>query len=420
MSKIHQTFHVPILIEDLKYILRESLLEPIRIRGNDGKIFAKRNKELIQKIVSLDNLFDLFFHVDNEGRILNTVSNAKYLGLLHLKGKEGKDLRYEITPMGRAWLGFSDKKRLVWILNQHFKKTKNLEDFDIFSDEYEEHLVDFNNSIDFLPNHYMNFSDFDTKIEKKIIEIFQNLKIDDFHVLEEFIDKCCKPSNNPYTNLPKGMFRIARLSKHQAELIWRNLLQDFLFIRLLPLGGIKLGVDTNQQLYFAMTDIGHYFLGTRDHFEYPIHAQDKVIVQPNYEIIFLEPSSYAEYLLTPLAQRTGKNLGNVFKITKESIKKAAFFGIDVDTILSTLQTLSQKNLPQNVVHEIQEWHGNTKTISIHDALIIHCPDSETAQRVKKLGGKNITTLTENILQCSDLSEKTKLSKKLNKEGIFVS
>jgi hypothetical protein len=143
------------------------------------------------------------------------------------------------------------------------------------------------------------------------------------------------------------------------------------------------------------------------------------MVQPNFDVVFLASWRKAESELARFCERKGRHVGTLFKVTKQSIFAAAASGLTRDRVLGSLREYCSAELPPNVEFEISAWFGQYREIALRPALLIHCPDAETALRVAAVAGKKVTRLTDTTLELPDSKAEPALRKKLREMGIFV-
>ena len=80
-------------------------------------------------------------------------------------------------------------------------------------------------------------------------------------------------------------------------------------------------------------------------------------MQPNYEIVFLSPSPGVEAELGRFCERIGRDVGVIFRISRQSLQKAEAAGMDAERVIALLTRSSRSPLPSNVVHEIRGWRA---------------------------------------------------------------
>lgn len=159
------------------------------------------------------------------------------------------------------------------------------------------------------------------------------------------------------------------------------LLRSFLVRRLVPLGGVCLGLAADGSVLCELTEAGRFILGATREFTLPETPAGELVVQPDFEIVFLAPNSQAEAELGRFCARAGRGHGVVLRITRESCLAAARTGLGAAEALALLEKFSSKPVPGNVRHEIQAWFGLARTVKSRRALLFECPDPETALRV---------------------------------------
>jgi len=140
-----------------------------------------------------------------------------------------------------------------------------------------------------------------------------------------------------------------------AELLvtlWRNALASFTAERLVPLGCVAVGTTAGGDITFALTEVGRFMLGTAEDFTYGEEEASDIVVQPDFEVVFLAPSPVGEAAMAQMAERIGDGLGALFKITRRSILEAAAVGLDADALLDRLNRLASKAVPANVENQL--------------------------------------------------------------------
>ena len=196
------------------------------------------------------------------------------------------------------------------------------------------------------------------------------------------------------------------------------MLTGFLTQRLLPLGGVKVGANDRGEFCFALTSAGRYLLGSAEDFEIGAEAAGQVVIQPNFEVVFLGPNGKAESEFARFAERKGRHVGTLFRITKAGIQTAAAVGLTRERIMDTLKEHATSALPKNVEREIAGWFGQYRQVTARQAMVIDCPDAETATRVLSAAGKHVTRLSPTTLELRATKPTPALLRKLRESGIF--
>ncbi|GLV58381.1 hypothetical protein KDH_52140 [Dictyobacter sp. S3.2.2.5] len=128
--------------------------------------------------------------------------------------------------------------------------------------------------------------------------------------------------------------------------------------------------------------------------------QKSLIVQPNYELLLLQPDLPTLYSLLPFTQVKQIQMVSTLLLTQSSVLRALQHGFNAEKILTTLQELSQKELPQNVVYSLQDWVRQHKQATISQAMLLELSDEETATRLSQhptLTKMDVRQLTPTLL-----------------------
>ncbi len=161
-------------------------------------------------------------------------------------------------------------------------------------------------------------------------------------------------------------------SEEAMEELWKSFLGIFLGRCLFSLGGAEGGPaeggtsedgsSEDRRPGFRLTDTGRRLLGLprealRAETASPDGEEAPLVVQPNFEVVFLSPSPEAEAELGRFCERIGRGIGVLFRISRPALQRAAAAGIAPQEILAALARRSRSPLPTNVEHEIRGWAG---------------------------------------------------------------
>ncbi|MBI2949568.1 MAG: helicase-associated domain-containing protein [Verrucomicrobia bacterium] len=210
------------------------------------------------------------------------------------------------------------------------------------------------------------------------------------------------------------------LREENVEEYCRAILEQYFWARLVPLGCVETGVDAKGEVCFQLSPAGRYLFGLNPELAYgrPT-AEAGLVVQPNFEIVFLAPNLNAEIDLAPFAERCGKNVGTLFRLTRRQIISAAARGIKAADVLGALAKHSQKPVPENVAEEIRTWFAGCRTLTLRRSMLIDAGDREVALRVRRLLGAECRALSETLLEWPKAQLDPKLRKKLAELGLFL-
>lgn len=213
-------------------------------------------------------------------------------------------------------------------------------------------------------------------------------------------------------------------SRRALAHVWDGLLQNAMFEVLVPLGGLQLALQNNEggkpELFIGLTETGAYLLGLAERPPaFDDEAAGRILVQPDFGVMFMGPAPAAEARLAAFCERTGSGVGTVFKITQTSVLAAASAGLAADQILAILDEVSSVPVPDNVATEIRTWHGRQRTVAVEQVLLIRCEDEETAARVRSILKSKVELVGPTVLAVKGGTRAQTLVKHLSERGITL-
>jgi len=427
-----ETFSLPFWMEDVTTVAISCAGAPFKLRQGDGAIYARRQRELAEQLMRLPDWIVRVLQLEpynfsekpedvRHPRLERALALLKAFGWLG-----GGPHRVSLNSAGLDWLKRSPRERLAEILDGF--RTGREANKDLYGEPLTKRLV---NDYRFMePSSGRRRSTTSYFPLAELGEAFGPLGVGVFQCCNRFVDYECR-SRNPLLPAPgkwriEGGYREVMPTEEKLEEVWKEVLQGYLLWRLVPLGGAALGHNgpEDKSIYFAITDIGRYLLGLAEEFKYAHDASGKVVVQPNFEIVFLGPSPSTEAICGRFAERVSKSrhVGTLFRITKRSCVTAAAAGMSAGSVLETLTQASQKAIPENVTHEIKSWFGQCRSASLRTATLIECPDAETTTAIEASGIHGLKRLNDVTLEVSispGVEARRRLGKKLRERGIFL-
>lgn len=391
------------LMEDMTAILAAAAAEPLRMRGADSALFAKAQKEIGAALVGRPEWVERAVPMDIATRIRIAVLFLAASGLGEQRGNIGSDLRLEPSDEGALWLESSAKQRLKLLLDQ-FRASDQL-----------------------LP-YSMYYSGLDSKeLLNAILERFSGLNENTWVVLNDFLAHQAG-DRNPLMEYFNERYRgaahfagrwISALTEEDMEQVWLRLLSDIILLRLFPFGCVKLALGPEDAICIALTGAGRYLIGGAPDFELEEALSGEILVQPNFDVVFLAPDPRAEAEIARFAERRGRGMGVLFKITKRSVFAAAASGLSAEQVVSTLGRACRREVPGNVQREIRGWFAQTRRVRMRHAVLIHCGEKDTAARVLALAGEKAVALTDTVVELQDPRQEAILKRKLRESGVFA-
>ncbi|MGH7449248.1 MAG: hypothetical protein ACRELT_16865, partial [Longimicrobiales bacterium] len=354
---------LPFLIDDAAALLIAASSEPLRLRGNDFALFAKAAQRVQAALVPLPKLMFTMADWNDDIRVSAAIAYMKSLRYVQAGGTAGRNLRLEVTAAGRAWLSQPAPERLRALIDfvrvcprdqspasgtgrpSHLRVLAGEEGGRADVLEFDDDLAGFDD-IDFDDD---DFDDLDPDhtpragtprlglfgrdirpstlrdtLEAAVAEAYRRCN-DGFVPVNSFA-RYHAEQHNPLVTTSDGSgwidgLRVSTLTVEEAEDLWVDLLVGVLINRLVPLGGAVLGHVEGAGAGFRLTGAGRVILGLHDRFDVddvpglgPVHgAPAQIIVQPNFEIVFLESAAADEAELGRFAERAGRGLGTLFR-----------------------------------------------------------------------------------------------------------
>ncbi|MFW6061100.1 MAG: helicase-associated domain-containing protein [Phycisphaeraceae bacterium] len=445
-----EVFHAPLLIEDMQAVLVGASAEPPRVLASGDGLYARDVKRLTETFIAMppwlvgdgadmDELAIASRERDPvESRLMHATQCALDMELLEPR-KSQKRVWLEVTDKGRDWLASDMRERIramaePWRAEPEATGRGKAKRRDVSTDVMLEAMGmdwdgDQNVSPWAPPSLRWGAGPDLRKIDWRGAFVDMLTDADgQFAALPELLEYHSRV-NNPllgrraegsYGPTPRlRLFGQREASETQLEALWQRMAEDRIFQALVPLGGVELAC-TGETLALRLHAIGRYMLGLADDFDWQAPAEGDVIVQPNFEVIFLGPAPRAEAKIGRLAERTGSGGGTMFCITRDSILAAAAAGVTADDALRDLDELTSKPLPDNVKREVCGWFEQTRRVHMRQAWLINAPDKHTAERIVAAGGKQARQHTDTLVEITAAKkDHSAIVRKLKRAGLFV-
>ncbi|MSV29941.1 MAG: hypothetical protein EXQ52_14530 [Bryobacterales bacterium] len=408
-------YHEAFLLEDMTEALSACITEPFRLRA-DSTLYAKAWKQIGTAMSVQPEWVTATFRIGREDRADVAVTFLQATKLADVRKAGGGERHITVSERGMAWLPRQAKERLKDLV--HFFRTR-----------VPGHHVTGSFSYHFLPYpvdwpSYMGQS---PDIPKAVAAAFLDVPAGVFVALKNLLDRNSIERNPLAPLMGRRGFYSIRIGRHllskpdeeEIESVWHRLLSEFLIQRLLPLGGVAVGIGPEKEICFSVTRAGRYLLTGEGDFEYGAAEAAEVVVQPNFDVVFLSQATSAEAEISRFAERKGRKLGVLFHISKKSILSAANIGLTANNVMEVLTRVCAREVPANVEREIRGWFAACRRVETRNALLLECPDNETALRVLAAARGRVRALSETVLELKNTGERAALTKKLRDSGIFL-
>ncbi|MBD3278474.1 MAG: hypothetical protein GF388_09255 [Candidatus Aegiribacteria sp.] len=410
------------LLDDMVVLLVEASSSPIRIRQKDGAVYVRTMKTLMKALHPYGEFYDGLLESNRRERINLARMALSRMRYVEEWGLEEGGLVLKPSDSGKKWLAMSRKGRLKTVLNWIREYMTGQYDE---SGRYRSRYYKISTFPDYSPRVYTKtYRSLDLK--KEILACFTLLDRLDCVWTDELFKYFSGEAaalkvrlNEEYeaVYLKDQLYIGEELSDREFNRQWLSSLHDFFTNVMLMLGCLGSKFCEDERLAVRLTDAGRFLFGLRDDFKLEDEERTSVVIQPDFSVVFMAPSPAAESLIAPLSERIGRGVGELFRITAENVLKVASSGITADKIIADLEEISVSSLPENVRRQIQDWCGQCRKVISESAILIRCPDAETALRVKAQGMKSVEQLSDTVLTVPDHRALRKLRTKLREKGI---
>src|SRR5579863_9713589 len=147
-----------------------------------------------------------------------------------------------------------------------------------------------------------------------------------------------------------------------------------------------------------------------------------LVLQPNFELLLLEPDMPTLYSLLPFAQVNQVEMVSRLTLTRNSVLRGLQAGQTIEQILETLTAHSQKEVPQNVAYTLRDWVRLYKDVKISQVFLIEVSSDSTADEIcasPKLAAFKLRKIAPCLVVAGSEVNLQELQRILDKEGIAV-
>jgi hypothetical protein len=341
---VTSVFGHPFLVEDMACLLVGAGTGPIPLRRGDDKPFSRFSEEISAMLLTLPDWLEGFTGLAAQARIGLALQALRLTGLVAM----GATGALAPLPKGREWLGMPLSARTATV-REALKPSADGAPL----------------LIRLMEEEWMSGDGAGPDVFSWLVQAFSCVPVSTFIRVGDFTGYQAAIGSPlawpPGSDGQGALSGTAGLATEEAlEELWKSFLGVFLGRCLLSLGGAEAGVTSDGRPGFRLTDAGRSLLGLpregRQVAEEPAaNTEAQLVVQPNFEIVFLSPSPPAEAELGRCCERVGREVGVLFRITRASLRRARDAGLTAGHVLSVLSAGSRNPLPSNVEHEIAEW-----------------------------------------------------------------
>jgi hypothetical protein len=414
--EVRETFALAIQMEDMTTLLAAAAATPVRLRASDGAVFARARSEIEQRLA-----LPPAWAADLLGE--NRVDAAAQALLAHrfaqVRAVAGNP-HLGATSKGAQWLALSAQERLSALI-EPLRRSRERNPVNVY--ETDRATGFFSRSLPFYQTpKSLNLRDDLTRAFLQARDVFLPVA--------EFLDHASRQDNPllALADVPPGkdgalMFYSGHADlRNETRALWMDVLVHFLGDRLFALGGANIGLDDAGRLCFSLTEVGLYLLGVVERFDYDaVLAAGDVVVQPNFDVVFLGVAPAAEAELARFCERVGAAPGHVFRITRASVLAAAEAGSGVGDVIGALTRASSKPIPKNVQREIAGWMAAVRRATLRSVELIECADADIAARIVSILGASVRQIGPLVfaLSAGTPASRTTMIRKLRAGGVFI-
>jgi hypothetical protein len=360
--RMDQVFRHPFLVEDMASLLVSARGQPIPLRRGDEKPFARFVEETSGMILTLPAWLETFSGLTMENRIDLALQALRITGLLAAAprqavrksadtGPAAADVPVPLAPGPDAerWVRLGVEERRDYVLDRLGGAEAKIRLFDLLEDDW---VSPSDRQGGILPWLQQAFSSVPSRTF---------IRFSDFAEYQAAMGGPLAARGGASPQAPATDTDAPEFASEEAmEELWKSFLGIFLGRCLLSLGGAEAGLAADGRPGFRLTDAGRRLLGLPREALLPADEAGRsdetpLVVQPNFEVIFLSPSAEAEAELGRFCERIGRGIGVLFRISRPALQRAASAGIGPQQVISLLSRRSRNPLPANVEHEVRGW-----------------------------------------------------------------
>ncbi len=411
-----EQFELAVVMEDMTTLLAAIVSAPVRVRNNDLAVFSRTRTEIEGRLTVLPDWVMQVLTEPEVTRVDGAANALRLHGFVSIDAHLPKP-HLQSVASGVKWLALSPHDRLASLIapmrNSKLKNPKA---------GYGGAAVEF---FSFSLPYYQEPKSLN--LRESITRAFLDLP-PGFVAVESFLEYSAREAN-PFLalsaeaarQLQQGMYFGVTDPREAYRSLWRSALIGFLANRLVAFGGATLGRTTSGDICFALSDVGRYLLGAGEQFAYGSASNAEIVVQPNFDVVFLGAAPSVEARLSRVADRVGVAPGLVFRITRASVLRAAESGVTADDVIGALSAASSKPVPKNVQREIVGWVATVRRARLRAIQVIDCESVEAADRIVAVLGAKAQRLTPTLFELSAATASARAAtiKRLRAGGVFV-
>ncbi len=379
--KAARVFRHPYLVDDMTTLLLAARVQPIPLRRGDEKPFIRFVENVSPALLSIPEWLEGFTGLSHESRIALALQALRLTGLVVPDAAPpGAAARRRVGRMRQRTLARRPRGPLLWREPALLPAPWSDAWVDLELAQRREKMVGMlaigaggpSGLFDLLEEEWTSSDGAREEILPWLVQAFSSVPTGSFIRFADFAEyqaamgnplaavHSSAASTGPVPEgMPAGTLGLGLAATEEAlEELWKSFLAIFMGRCLLSLDGVEAGVTEDGAPCFRLTHVGRRILGLPGDGQEERDLPDDspaIIVQPNFEIVFLAPSPAAEAQLGRFCERVGREVGVLFRVTKQSVQRGAESGLRLEQVIDALTRRSRSGLPPNVRQEIEGW-----------------------------------------------------------------
>ncbi|MEO7019181.1 MAG: helicase-associated domain-containing protein [Ktedonobacteraceae bacterium] len=367
-----------LLLYDLAVVVGatyQQIIEPTQA----GKV----PKRLANKIAPLLHSHRKSSYYENDDYYLDIVFYiAQHLEILQLKEHTGQKARYVPGPKLAAWSHMQPYEQARLLLDVWWSPQN-----DFWSDMA---------GVNYRPDGFSYYLDMRAARKTLLEYLAQECRPGQWYTLESFLQTIkerdplllrAQSRHSSYSNA--GHIRktiIANWEQGDSQIIAGMLTSSLYEMGIVTPGyqaDVSLKEEQKSNAYaFKLTELAAAVFGPIQSGESAAaQTQRTLIVQPNFELLLLQPDFTTLYQLLPFAKVDQVEMVSRLTLTQESVRRGVEAGWGVERSLQTLRDRSQKDLPQNVLYTMQDWSKFYKDATVSQVLLLEVSSESVADEI---------------------------------------
>lgn len=345
----------PYLVEDMTTVLLAARAEPVRVRRGDERPFSRFVEETGARLLSFPAWLEDFTAMGIEARVDLALRGLRVAGFLGPAEPAQGALTLRPRAGWREWAAAPLGERLRLLVGALSPGGGGLDGIFDLLDE----------------GRRADEDETPAGMIRTVLQAFASVPAASFIRFSDFADYQAA-IGGPSGVVPRGALasragadgpfpdaseeNIPVVSTDEAlEELWKFVLHRVFARGILALGGAEAGQTADGRPCFRITGIGRQLLARAALSGGDARPGADIVVQPTFEVVFLAPSPAAEAVLGRFCERMGREVGLLFRVTKQSVQRAAASGLGEEEVLGSLARFSRSPVPGNVAHEVEGW-----------------------------------------------------------------